>query len=89
MTKAIIIDFIMCFIATVVVDVLWTYYIRRVSQGKAFAASIYGGLVAGFGVYVIILYTSNNWLGIAVVVGSVIGTYIAVKLDTKKRKEKK
>jgi len=73
---------IITFFATVSVDILWSYYIKRVSQGKAFQAGLYAGLVYGNTVLITILYTENHWLCIPVIIGSVLGTYLAVKIDT-------
>jgi uncharacterized protein YneF (UPF0154 family) len=79
--------FILVFVATIIADILWTYYIRRVSQGKAFQSALYASLVYANTVFVTIMYTENRWLGIAVVLGAFIGTYIAVKIDTRKGKK--
>ncbi len=46
---------IITFFATVSVDILWSYYIRRVAQGKAFQAGLYAGLVYGNTVLITIL----------------------------------
>jgi hypothetical protein len=81
-----ILNFILILLAAICVDVLWTYYIRRVAQGKAVQAAIYAGLVYGNTVFITIMYTDNHWLGIAVIIGSIIGTYLAVKWDVRRHK---
>jgi uncharacterized membrane protein YfcA len=48
---------------------------------------MYASLVYANTVFVTIMYTENRWLGIAVVLGAFIGTYIAVKIDTRKGKK--
>lgn len=67
----------------IVVDILWVYYIRRSGQGKAAGAASFATLILLCGSFVTISYTSDHRMVIPAAIGSFIGTYLAVRLDTR------
>lgn len=72
------------FFSNILDDVLVVLYIRRCASGKYVSASVLSGLITGVVAFSVILYTDNHWYLIPTIIGSVIGTYIAVKFDAKK-----
>ena len=81
-----IITAILVFLAVVLSDVLWVLYIRRVNQGKALGSAIFGTIIWLFGAFVVINYLQDKRQIIFAILGSFIGTYLAVIYDSRKRK---
>jgi hypothetical protein len=75
---------ILVFLAVVLGDILWVLYIRRSGEGRALSAAVFGTLIWIFGAFVVINYMEDKRLIIFAVLGAFIGTYLAVKFDSKK-----
>ena len=73
------------FLMTFVYDVIYTLYLRRVSQGKALASAIYSSLTFFMSAVVMLSFFHNNELIIPAMLGGFIGTWLLVKLDIRKK----
>ncbi len=76
--------YFLVFTATFLADIFWTFYIRKVSQGKAFGAASYSLLVAIMGAFSTYQFIINYWMIIPAALGAFIGTYFTVKWDIRK-----
>jgi hypothetical protein len=63
-----------------VVDALTALYLHAVAQGRAGAAATWSGLIHMSNAVVVLSYTTDYRYLAFVVVGSVIGTYLGVKI---------
>lgn len=82
--------FLGVFFAMAFLDVLFAIYIRRTSQGRAHQAALAGALTFLFSAFVVVKYIENLVYLIPAMLGSYVGTYATVKIDTlrKSKKEK-
>lgn len=80
---------VLIFLAVIVSDTVWIFYIRRAAEGKAVQAAFFGAMIWIFGAFVVVGYVENQWYLIPAVLGALIGTYAAVKFDKKKNRGKK
>ena len=64
-------------------DICFTLYIRRSGEGRALAAAIWSGLIAAFGAFNVVSYIEDRRLLAPVIAGYFLGTYLAVRHDTK------
>ena len=78
--------FLEIFTAMAVMDLIWVFYIRRVNQGKAIQAAVTSPILLMLGAFVIINYVENEWYLLPAVLGALIGTFLATKLDSRKKK---
>lgn len=78
-------EYILIFIATIVVDVAWTLYLIKVEERKAIQSGIWAVVIYLLGALVVLSYSTNHLLLIPAVIGSFIGT--AATVWYKKRKE--
>ncbi len=76
------------FLATSLSDILWVFYIRRTSEGKAFSAGLFSALIVVIGAFVIVSYVDNKFYLIPAALGAFIGTIITIKFDIGKKKYK-
>ncbi len=79
-------EVILIFLATAASDVLWVFYIRRTSEGKAVSAAIFSAFIILLGGLVILAYVNNQWYLIPAAFGAFVGTLITIKFDFKKYK---
>jgi len=79
---------VLIFLAVVVSDIFWIFYIRRAAEGKAAQAAFFGAMIWVFGAFVVVGYVENQWYLIPAVFGALIGTYSAVKYDKRFNKKK-
>jgi hypothetical protein len=79
------IKFFLVMLSMILADIAWTYYFIKVEERKSLGAGIWGSLIICFGAFTTINYVNDTRLFFAAVLGSFIGTYIAVEF--KKRKE--
>ncbi len=77
------IDWLSVFAATVLVDVAYVYYTRRTAQGRALPAALAAGVIFLAAAYVVRAYVGDGWLVLAAGAGSVVGTYGAVRWDSR------
>lgn len=78
-------EYILIFIATIVVDVAWTLYMIKVEERKAIQSGIWAVVIYLLGALVVLSYSTNHLMLIPAVLGSFIGT--AGTVWVKKRKE--
>jgi hypothetical protein len=64
-------------------EIVSALYIRRAAQGNALPAAFWGGKKWLFGTFVVLQYTQDPWLVVPSYFGSVLGTYCAVKYDSR------
>lgn len=74
---------ILIFFATAASDVLWVFYIRRTSKGKAISAAAFSAMIVLLGGLVVLAYVDNRWYLIPAALGAFVGTIISIKLDIK------
>ena len=75
-------EYIFAFFGIFVTDILYTFYVRAVnSEGNraAFMGSLFSMGYHVLSALIIINYTANNWLLIAVAAGAFVGSYIGIK----------
>ena len=90
MTLEKIIIYLLIFTSTAIADIIWVFYIRRIGEGKALSASLFGTAIWLLGAYVVVNYVKDVKLIIPAALGSFVGTYIAVRYDVyRARKNKK
>lgn len=69
-------------------DIVYTYYLLKISEGKALLAAIFGSITYLFSACIISAYIDNvNYL-ISVVLGSFVGTYWIVWWNSLKEEYK-
>jgi len=78
------IEYFITFFAIFVLDIFYTYYLRAITDGKAIVASSWSIVVTVLGALVVINYTSNHMLLIPAALGAFCGTWVGMKLRTKK-----
>lgn len=66
------------FLSLVAVDVCWTFYIRKASEGRAIAAATWSALIMICGAFAAISYIEDKRLLPAAILGAFVGTYAAV-----------
>lgn len=69
--------------ATILSDIVWAYYFIKVAQKRPHQASMFAILIALNSSFITISYIGNNYFLIPVIVGSYVGTYLAVKSHIK------
>jgi len=79
-------EVILIFLATAVSDVLWVFYIRRTSKGKAISAASFSAMIVLLGGLVVLAYVDNMWYLIPAAIGAFVGTIITIKFDIKNKK---
>lgn len=79
---------ILIFLATTFSDILWVFYIRRTSEGKAVAAALFSASIVLLGGLVVLAYVGNMWYLIPAALGAFVGTIITVKFDIRDKKYK-
>lgn len=85
--KVKIIAFIAVFFAVFFADISWTFYIRRVAQGKVLQAAVFSAIILLLGGITTMSYVTNGRLTvIPAVCGAFCGTFVAMKIDQKRKK---
>ncbi|MDI6733919.1 MAG: hypothetical protein QMD50_00285 [Patescibacteria group bacterium] len=74
------------FFATILADVLWTLYIRRTNEGRAFSAAFFSAAIIVLGGMVVTSYVENAFYLIPATIGGFLGTWITIKYDLRKNK---
>lgn len=80
--------FLLIFLATMLSDIIWVFYIRRISDGKAVSAAIFSSLIVLLGGFVILGYVGNKWYLVPAAIGAFVGTIITIKFDLRTKKYK-
>ncbi|MDD5625704.1 MAG: hypothetical protein PHG83_00885 [Patescibacteria group bacterium] len=84
--KEFIFTALLVFFSVAIADILWVFYIRRISQGKALSSAAFGSIIWLLSAFVVISYIKDLKQIIPATLGSFIGTYITVKYDTRLKK---
>lgn len=74
--------FILIFLIDLVVAFAWASGIKAIACNRALAASLWSGFITLAAAVSIISYNINNWLLIPATLGSMMGTYLSVKLKS-------
>ena len=82
-----VINSIAAFLLTAFTEVLWVLWIRRTATGKAFSSAVFGSLLWLMGAGVVLSYVANKWMLIPAVLGSFVGGYITIKIDSRKKRK--
>lgn len=84
---------VLLFFSNIADDVLAVLFVRRTAAGNAVQASLISGLLTILIAFSVVNYVENKLYLIPIVVGSMVGCYVAVRLDKlyrrKKNKKKK
>ena len=71
--------YIITFILVFAVDIIYTYYLKAVTENNAFKSSFWGAVCWLIGSYAVIEYTADHWL----LIPACLGTYVGVKFRKK------
>jgi hypothetical protein len=74
------IDYITTFFAIFLLDVVYTYYLRCVSDNNVLGASFWSVACYILGSVAVINYTTNHWLVIPAIAGAFSGTFVGMKI---------
>ncbi len=74
---------VLVFLATTVSDIIWVFYIRRTSSGKALSAAFSSSILILVGGLVIVAYVGNQWYLIPAAMGAFLGTILTIKFDSR------
>jgi len=80
--------YVAVFVALLIVDIIWTLYIRSLASGKAFRAGVLSALVYSVSAYSFIEIVKDTYLLAPAALGAFLGTYYTVKWDIKHEKKK-
>ncbi len=73
----------MVFVATVIVDWIWAWYIIYTAKKLALKASILAALISCLGSFVTLSYINDRRAIIAVALGAFVGTFLSIKFSKK------
>ena len=68
------------FLATAVVDALWTRYIQHTAERRAGQAASYSALLVLCGAFSTVAIVDQHWLAIPAAAGAFVGTYLTARL---------
>lgn len=77
------IDYVVTFFAIFLLDVVYTYYLRCVTDNNVLGASFWSVACYILGTVAVINYTTNHWLVIPAIVGAFVGTFVGMKIKKK------
>ncbi len=77
-------SYILTFILVFVVDIIYTYYLKAINENHALTAGFWGAFAWLIGSLAVIEYTANHWLLIPACAGAFCGTWVGIKLRTRK-----
>ena len=73
-------DYVLTFLVVLLLDLVYTYYLRSVQKGYAIRASLWSMACYLGASIAVINYTTNHLLLIPAVMGAFVGTYIGMKI---------
>ena len=71
--------YIITFTLVFVVDIIYTYYLKAVTESRALTSSFWGAACWLVGSLAVIEYTADHWLLIPACLGAFCGTYVGIK----------
>jgi len=72
---------LLIFVANIMDDILCVLYIRRSASGDAISAAILSGVLTAIVAFSVVSYVKNKKYLIPAVLGSMLGTYLAILFD--------
>jgi len=69
--------------ASIILDVVWAFSVRRTAHGIPLESAIFSALVTLVGGIVTVEYVNNLWYLLFAVAGAFIGSFLTVKFDSK------
>lgn len=72
---------VLVFFLNVLDDILCVFYTRRIVAGKAIQSGVLSGILTAVVAISVINYVDNKWYLAPIIAGSMIGSYVAIKLD--------
>ena len=72
---------LLIFVANIMDDILCVLYIRRSASGDAISAAILSGVLTAIVAFSVVSYVKNKKYLIPAVLGSILGTYLAILFD--------
>ena len=76
--------YLITFFALFFTDLVYTYYLRAVSNDQTFTASFWAAMATLLASVAVINYTSDNWQLIPAILGAFTGTWVGMKWKFKK-----
>ena len=70
--------------ASMVLDIVWVFSIRRTAHGFPLESAIYSALVTLVGGVVTVEYVNNRWYILFAALGAFVGSLLTVTFDSKK-----
>ena len=71
--------YIITFTLVFVVDIIYTYYLKAITESHALKSSFWGAACWLVGSLAVIEYTADHWLLIPACLGAFCGTYVGIK----------
>ena len=70
------------FFAMAIWEAGWVLCVEAVANNKAVAASLYSGIIWALAGWITVSYVVNIWLLVPTILGSIVGTYLTMKIPT-------
>lgn len=80
-------DYIFTFLAVFLLDIVYTYYLRCVKDGRAMMASVWSVACYIGGSVAVINYTTDHAMLIPALAGAFCGTYVGMKINASSDRE--
>jgi hypothetical protein len=77
-----VIDWLLMFLAMVIVDFIYAHYTKAASAHRAYAAANWAASMPFVNGLVVLLYVGDPWLLIPCAAGAWVGTFFSMRLDT-------
>jgi uncharacterized membrane protein YfcA len=78
-------EWVITFLSVLVLDIVYTYYLRCVAKDNALSASFWSVACYIFGSLAVINYTTDHWLVIPAILGAFCGTYLGMIIRNKQQ----
>ena len=77
---------LMVAMASMILDVVWVFSVRRTAHGVPLESALYSALVTLVGGIVTVEYVSNRWYILFAALGAFIGSLLTVSFDSRKKR---
>ena len=74
---------LMVTLASLVLDVVWVFSVRRTAHGIPLESALYSALVTLVGGIVTVEYVSNRWYILFAALGAFVGSLVTVSFDSR------
>ena len=75
-------EYLFTFLAVFLLDVVYTYYLRCVKDGRVMMASVWSVACYLGASVAVINYTSDHWMLVPAALGAFCGTYVGMKINS-------